>query len=134
MFAVAKKIRALDGGSPDQIPPRAAVDPNTPAWRARVRDEIARRDSERGARGTQAQIVAYVKQRYPRFSSGTLSALLSEEEHPPGQRSHSIYIAPINSFLWPHESPIDEDLLVVLRQMDPEEQRALAEFLSKRHK
>lgn len=126
MFAVAKKIRTVDGGSSGPIPARGKVEANTFDWRERVRTEIAKRP-----RGEQAKIVAFVQRWYPRFSTGTMSGLLSEEEHGvPGKHSYSRYIPLINRYLWPDEADIDEQLLVVLRRMDPDEQRKLAEFLA----
>lgn len=128
MFATVKKIRTVDAPPRGEIPGRGKVEANTPEWRARVQAELATRP-----RGEQARIVEYVQRWYPRFSTGTLSGLLAEDERP-GQHRYSRYIPLINRYLWPHESPLDEELLEILRKMDPAEQRALAEFLAARKK
>lgn len=110
------------------IPPRGKVEANTPDWRKRVTDELETRP-----RGEQAKIVEYVQRWYPRFSTGTMSGLLAADEKP-GQHRYSRFIPLINRYLWPDEAELDDSLVQVLRRMDLEEQRALAEFLAARKK
>lgn len=128
MFEPVRKNRALDQKPPGEIPARGNVEANTPEWRARVIRELGERP-----RGEQAKIVDFVQRWYPRFSTGTMSGLLMDDEKP-GQHRHSRYIPLINRYLWPNENPIDESLEKILRAMDLDEQRKLAEFLMLRKK
>jgi hypothetical protein len=124
---VVKRIRAVvPGSSPGKIPD-GKVEANTSEWRERVIKELDKRP-----RGEQARIVEFVQRKYPRFSTGTMSGLLANDEKP-GQVRYSRFIPLINQYLWPEEfAPVDEGLVKVLRTMSIDEQRALAEFLSSR--
>lgn len=123
MLATVKKIRTVRPPTHGEIPP-GKIEANTPEWRARVLAELAKRP-----RGEQARIAAYVQRWYPKFSTGTLSATLADDEKP-GQLRHSKYIPLINRYLWPNEfAEMDPTLESVIRTMPLEEQRALAEFL-----
>lgn len=128
MFATVKKIRSVGAGSGVPIPARGKVEANTPEWRGRVELELSKRP-----RGEQAKIVEYVQRTYPKFSTGTMSGLLADDEKP-GQARYSRYIPLINRYLWPQENAIVPPLAEILRRMDPDEQRSLAEFLALRKK
>lgn len=124
MLAIVKKSRTVASPPGGQIPPSKVL-ANTPEWRTRVRDELEKRP-----RGTHAKIVEYVQRWYPKFSPGTLTGLLADDEKP-GQQRFSKYIELINRYLWPEEfGEVDEQLERVLRTMTIDEQRALAEFLT----
>lgn len=127
MLAIVKKSRTVASSPSGQIPPSKIV-ANTPEWRARVRAELEKRP-----RGEQARIVEYVKRWHPGFSAGHMTGMLADDKRP-GERRHSIYIELINRYLWPEEGQVDEGLANVLRTMTIDEQRALAEFLSRTRK
>lgn len=128
MFAIVKKVRTVANGSNGQIPP-SKVEANTHDWRTRVRTELDKRP-----RGEHAKIVEFVQRWYPRFSAGTLTGLLADDEKP-GQQRYSRYVGLINRYLWPEEfGEVDEQLARVLRTMTIDEQRALADFLATRRK
>lgn len=128
MFAAVKKIRTVDARSHGEISAVGNVAANTPEWRARVLKELENRP-----RGEQAKIVKYVQRWHPKFSTGTMSTTLADDEKP-GQKRHSIYIPLINRYLWPDEHPISEPLADVIRRMDPDEQQKLTDFLLSRKK
>jgi hypothetical protein len=129
MYAVAKKIRTVGPANAGQIPAREKIEANTPEWRNRVSHELDTR-----GRGARADLVRYMKTRFPGFSTGHLTELLGPDERP-GQARYSRYIAEINRHLWPLEfGDIDETLLRTIRTMAPSEQRALAEFLASTRK
>lgn len=89
-----------------------------------------RTELEQRPRGEQAKIVEFVQRKYPRFSTGTMSALLADDEKP-GQLRYSRYVPLINAYLWPEANVLfDEGLVRVLRTMSIEEQQKLAEFLA----
>lgn len=124
MFATVKKIRTVEPLDQGQIPP-AKIGENTAQWRKRVRDELDKRP-----RGELTRVVRFVQRRYPKFSTGTMSGMLADDEKP-GQLRHSKFIPLINKYLWPNEvMEIDPVLEDELRIMPLEKQRALAEFLA----
>lgn len=124
MLVTVKKIRTVRPSPGGQIPP-TKVEANTSEWRERVQAELAKRP-----RGEASRVVRYVQRWFPKFSTGTMTGLLADDEVP-GQLRHSKYIPLINRYLWPDEfAEIDPNLERVIKTMPIEEQRALAEFLA----
>jgi hypothetical protein len=126
MWAVARKQAVDDGGN---------VEPNTHEWRQRVNDELARRP-----RGTRARLAEYLK-----CSTGQLSDTLGPDKHP-NEKRYTRLREGIDRFLWPPLMPItpdteevrtlldglrdaNKDLLRVIKDMDFNDQRKLAELL-----
>lgn len=112
-----------------------ATEPNTRQWRERVRAEL---DSRK--RGERARLAAHLG-----ISTGQLSETINESPDEPGTR-YTRYKRGIDEYLWPPLLPpshdtnelryllegidsIDRDLLRVIRDMDREQQRKLAESI-----
>lgn len=121
MLSVVKKSRAIPDSPLGKIP-AAGVEANTPEWRDRVNDELDLK-----------------------ISSGHLAETLGPDEKPGVQR-FTRYRREIDEYLWPPLMPLaadtgevrylldgladaDKDLLRLIRDMNREEQRKLAEML-----
>lgn len=125
MFEVAKNFKHVDETAAPSREISSRVEPNTSTWRKRVKDELDAR-----GRGARAGLVRHLKARHPAFSTGHLTDTLADDEKQ-GQKRYSQYVSEINRYLWPSESTeIDERLMQVLRSMDRESQRALADTLT----
>lgn len=139
MYAVARKSRTVAESSAGKIS-SPAVEQNTPEWRERVNNELEKR-----GRGAQADLHRHLKAKYPRLSTGHLAETLGPDEKP-GQRRYTQYRRDIDEYLWPRLMPLtpdtneirylldgledaDKDLLRLIKDMDRDAQRKLAEFL-----
>ena len=131
MYAVAKKIRHVAADSDGQIPAQEKIEANTPEWRARVSEELNRRDRESGrTRGARADLVRHMKTRFSGFSTGQLTELLGPDERP-GQVRYSRYVPEISRYLWPDEAKgINPTLLREIRGLDSEKQDALLNLIA----
>lgn len=112
-----------------------ATEASTLEWRQRVRDELKRR-----GRGAQAELVKALGIR-----SSVLSETINESADKPATR-YTRYRRAIDEYLWPPLLPpaadtnelrflldgiteIDRDLLRIIKDMDRDEQRKLAEAI-----